>query len=159
MSVSIFEMVILCMMMSLMRRSSDCHLARAVLVKYTPPVLIWYFLKYKNHDRISHSNTHEPTLLKWNAHYLVTLGAVAPAVCGLIGAVRGEDSCKGSGKLILRLTLPDAGRTWRLRAVIWFKEAGKNNLSIVLYVLQCEWLKAEIKIMLPFIYPHVAPNP
>lgn len=71
MSVSILEMVILCMMMSLMRRSSVCHLARAVLVEYSPPVLIWYFLKYKYHDWISKADTHEPALLKCNAHYLV----------------------------------------------------------------------------------------
>lgn len=33
MSISMLEMVILCMMMSLTRRSSDCHLALAVLLR------------------------------------------------------------------------------------------------------------------------------
>lgn len=48
-SASMLEMVILCMMMSLTRRSSDCHLARAVFVEDTPPNRIWYFLKHNSY--------------------------------------------------------------------------------------------------------------
>lgn len=47
MSVSMLEMVILCMMMSEIRRSRDCHLVRAILVEYTPPRRCWYFLGEK----------------------------------------------------------------------------------------------------------------
>lgn len=45
MSVSMLEMVSLCMMMSLIRLSSDCHLVLAVRVRKTLPILTGEFLR------------------------------------------------------------------------------------------------------------------
>ena len=61
--------------------------------------------------------------------YLVPLGAAAPAVCGLAAPVRVEGSCRGSGKLTFRLTLPEAGRTCRLRAVTYGKPANYYKVT------------------------------
>jgi len=41
MSASLLEVVILCMMTSGMRRSSDCHFPRAVRVEYRPAVRLY----------------------------------------------------------------------------------------------------------------------